>query len=217
MLNTVQPKSGGTEELPQNIIATTDLVDNQVIERPTQLSDLAKFRLPQDYAATESKRLLTMVPVRRPSKEVFFRAHPDWEFRAMVLEIKDSGHDTYLVDRQLWEELAGETTVAAKLLIPAVTRQGTVMLWPIRLPDESGRLDDWNRSAIEAMDIAKEKWIRLVPDRALGAYVPRVASNQDGEPKWPEESFEEIIKIAFKHRTIDSLNHAVLRGLRGES
>ena len=118
---------------------------------------------------------------------------------------------------QLWEELAGEPTVAPKLLITAVTKQGTMTLWPIRIPGSDGRIDDWNASALEAAEIAKTRWIRLVSDRELGAYIPREALVQDGEPRWPEETFEQIIQIAFRNRVINSVDHPILRRLRGEA
>jgi len=196
-----------TETQPVNGAVTTDL------------ADLAKFRLPQDFTAATTKRLLTTVPVRRPSKEAFFRTHPDpaFQFNTMLLELKDDSRDTYLVKRELWQELAGEPAVAPKLLITAVTKQGTLTLWPIRIPGSDGRIDYWNASALEAAEIAKTKWIRLVSDRALGAYVPHEAIEQNGEPKWPGETFDQIIKIAFRNRVIDSLDHPVLRRLRGEA
>jgi hypothetical protein len=213
----MKTKSETTEKSPKIPPRTETQAANSAPR--TDLADLAKFRLPQDFAAATTKRLLTTVPVRRPSKEAFFRTHPDpaFQLKTMLLELKDDSRDTYLIEPVLWEELAGEPTVAPKLLITAVTRQGTLTLWPIRIPGSDGRIDDWNASALEAAEIAKTKWIRLVSDRALGAYVPHAAFEQNGEPKWPEETFEQILKIAFRNRVIGSLDHPVLRRLRGEA
>jgi hypothetical protein len=36
-------------------------------------------------------------------------------------------------------------------------------------------------------------------------------------PTWPELSFGELLKIAFKSRYIDTLDHPVLLKLRGET
>ena len=43
---------------------------------------------------------------------------------------------------------AGEAS--PRTLYTTMTMQGVVMLWPVRLPDESGRLDPWNTSAHDA-------------------------------------------------------------------
>ena len=38
-----------------------------------------------------------------------------------------------------------------------------------------------------------------------------------GEPKWPEESWPEVMKVALRDRLIDSTDHAVVRELLGQS
>src|SRR5262249_23886236 len=114
--------------------------------------DPEKMRLPQACtAATGVKKLLTTVPVRKPSKESFVQTHPDegYHFPAAVLELKAEG-EMYLVDPGLLPALAGEPTVSARLLVTTITRQGALMLWPLKMPDENGRLDDWSRRALEA-------------------------------------------------------------------
>jgi hypothetical protein len=111
-------------------------------------------------------------------------------------------------------DLPGE--LIPKVLYLAINRQKVVFLWPTRLPDEEGKLDDWNRSALEAAEIAKDRWIRVVANRSLGAYEVFEATGDLPDPEWPELTFGEILKIAFKDRYIDDLNHPALRRLRGE-
>jgi hypothetical protein len=43
-----------------------------------------------------------------------------------------------------------------------------------------------------------------------------VAANHVAEPQWPELSFQEVIKIAFRNKMIDTWEHPILRRLRGE-
>jgi hypothetical protein len=50
----------------------------------------------------------------------------------------------------------------------------------------------------------------------LGAYDVYQATGQLGEPQWPAVPFKELLRVAFKGRFIDSLDHPVLRRLRGE-
>jgi hypothetical protein len=91
-----------------------------------------------------------------------------------------------------------------------------VTLWAVRLPDEKGRLDDWNRSAHEGAQLAMQKWVRLSANQSLGAYDIDVAMGAFPDPVWPAVAFEELLKIAFKNRLIEDLDHPVLRRLRGE-
>jgi hypothetical protein len=51
---------------------------------------------------------------------------------------------------------------------------------------------------------------------SLGAYDVFEATGPFPEPQWPGIGFEELLRIAFKGRYIDSLDHPVLRRLRGE-
>ena len=90
------------------------------------------------------------------------------------------------------------------------------MLWPVRLPDEAGRLDDWNTAAHEAAKRAETHWVRVAANMALGAYDIFEAVGQFPEPVWPDLPFERLLEIGFRDRFIDSLDHPVLRRLRGE-
>lgn len=177
--------------------------------------DLDALRLSQDFAATIGvKKALTTIPVRKPDRQWFMRVRPGVEHRleTAVLELKED-NETYLIAPNLRAELPGE--IVAKMLLTAVTRQGNVFLWPIRMPDEMGKLDEWNRSALEAAKLAEKQWIRIVANRALGAYETYVATGDLPEPEWPEKSFQELIRIAFRDRYIDALDHPVVKRLRG--
>jgi hypothetical protein len=180
--------------------------------------DLASLRLSQDYAsAVGVRRLITTIPVRKPSKEWFVRTHPDPAYRLQtaVLELKED-REVYLVAPGLWPGLASETTFSPRLLVTSINRQGVPFLWPIRLPGADGKIDDWSRSAMDAADEAKSRWVRIVANMSLGAYDVAVASGQVAEPTWPDIAFQEIIRIAFRDKMISERDHPVLRRLRGE-
>lgn len=179
--------------------------------------DLGALRLSQDFAAQIGvRKALTTIPVRKPDRQWFVRVHPDPAYRleTAVLELKED-NETYLLAPQLRAELPGE--IVAKVLLTAITRQGNPFLWPIRLPDEMGKLDEWNRSAAEAAKLAEGQWIRLAANRTLGAYETFVATGDLPEPEWPDKPFQELVRIAFRDRYIDSLDHPVVKRLRGAS
>ncbi len=180
--------------------------------------DPSGLRLSQDFAASIGvKKALLTVPVRKPDKTWFVRVHPDPTYRLQtaVIELKED-RETYLVDRSLWPDLAAEATFSPRALFTAVNRQGVVFLWPVRLPGGDGRLDEWSRTALEAADLATSGWVRVAANMSLGAYDVFQAGGQLGEPEWPQVPFRDLLRVAFKDRFIDSLDHSVLRRLRGE-
>lgn len=186
---------------------------------PPDPFDPARLRLaPNLTAALGVKKLLTTVPVRKPSKEWFVRTHPDEGYRIQtcVVELKEDS-ETYLVDPSLWGDLAGESTFSPRLLITTVNRQGTLFLWPIRLPRPDGRHDDWSKSALEAATVAAKGWVRVQANLSLGAYEVFEATGSLSDPEWPTQPLGDLLRIAFRDRYLDTREHAVLKRLRGEA
>ncbi len=203
-------EAGTTSEGQQKLIA------NDKDHQSNDLFDLSRLRLSQDFAQTLGvRKLLNTVPVRKPSRQEFVRVHPDEGHRleTFVLELKED-RETYLVNPDLWQELPSELT--PKLLCTSINRQRVLTLWPIRMPGEDGRLDQWNASAMEAAELARNRWVRVVANMSLGAYEVYEATGDLPDPEWPDLSFHEILKIAFKGHYITDLDHPVVRRLRGE-
>ena len=190
--------------------------DKEKTNTPDQF-DPSRLRLSQNFSESVGvKKALLTVPVRKPGRQDFVRTHPDSSFRleTAVIELKED-RETYLIDPELWYELPGE--IIPKVLFTTINRQGVLSLWPVRLPREDGRHDEWNRSALEATDLAQSKWLRVAANMSLGAYEVYEAVSKLPEPEWPSVTFTEILKIAFRERFITDLNHPVVRRLRGES
>jgi hypothetical protein len=180
--------------------------------------DPARLRLRQDFAhGAGVKRLVTSIPVRKPSREWFVRTHPAHEYRleTAVIELKED-REIYLVAPGLWPSLAMEATFGARLLVTAVTRQGVLFLWPIRLPGPDGRLDEWSRSALEAAEEATTSWVRVQANMSLGAYDVLTAPGATAEPQFPDLPMGDLLRVAFRDRYIASVDHPILRRLRGE-
>ena len=177
---------------------------------PKRLKLSARFREGQDV-----RKVIVVVPVRKPGRQEFFRTQPDLEMwaEAPVLELKED-RLTYLVEPSLAPHLPGDAVT--KLLVPTITTHGAVSLWPIRLEDERGRLDEWNQVALEAAERARTKWIRLMANMGAGTYDVLEAAGTFSEPTWPEMSLRKMLSMAFKERVIDDLDHPVLKRLRGE-
>jgi hypothetical protein len=180
--------------------------------------DPESLRLSQNFTETAGvKKLLTSVPVRKPNKQDYVRVHPDPAYRltpAAIVELKDD-REVYLVTPAMAIELSGEVTSVN--LLTAINRQGVLHLWPVKLPGPDGRQMEWHRSAAEAAELAMDKWIRMSSNMSLGAYEIYQATGENlPEPNWPELTFREILKIAFRDHLIDREDHPVVRRLRGE-
>ena len=177
--------------------------------------DLASLRLDQNFVETAGvKKLLTTVPVRKPNKQDFVRVHRSPEYREnfAMIELKDEGEE-YLVRPEILQELAGETV--NKTLFTAINRQGALFLWPVRLPAPDDRPNEWHRSAREAAEMAMTQWLRMKANMSLGGYEITVAECAMADPAWPEHSFQDLVRIAFRDRIIASLDHPVIKRLRG--
>lgn len=180
--------------------------------------DVDSIRLSQDFHQDLGvKRALLTIPVRKPDGTWFFRVQPGEEYRlqTVVLELKEE-REIYLVSRALWDKLSTENCFSPRVVFTAINRQGTLFLWPIRLPRPDGRQDNWSASALEAAKMGMNKWTRMTANMNLGAYEVFTATGTIPEPEWPDEPFEEILRIAFKDRFIEGHDHPVLKRLRGE-
>ena len=195
----------------------------QDIESQTEKSkglegfDLESLRVSQDFVKDSGvKKLLTTVPVRKPNRQDFVRVHHDSSYvlDTMLLNLKEE-RETYLVAPSFREEIPQELTHTRLAL--ATNRQKVLFLWQLRLPGSSGKTDAWSMSALEAYEEAKKNWVRVSANMSLGAYDIYEALGNLSDPEWPDESIDEIVRIAFRNSFIDSYDHPVLRRLRGES
>jgi hypothetical protein len=177
-------------------------------------ANLDALRLSPDAAVVAgTSEILSHVPIRKPNRHEFFRTRPEPEmwFDTGVFEDREE-RETFFVTPSMREALVGE--IKPVLLVPSITRQGVLLLWPLKLPIEGpGR--SWAETARQAAELAKTKWVRLVPDMGLGGYRIYQAEGTLSEPVWPDKPLTEIMQIAFRDRIVDSDNHPVVRRLRG--
>jgi len=181
--------------------------------------DPASLRINPDSAMSDFcvKKAIVTVPVRKPARDEWVRAHPsvDMSIQTGLLELK-SERSTYLVARPLWSSLADDANFCRKALFLTMSRQGALFLWGVRLPGEDGRIDSWNEAAMQAALTAREQWVRMSSNMPASCYDIFTAIANIPDPEWPDLSLRDILALAFKNNHIDSLDHPVLRRLRGE-
>jgi hypothetical protein len=200
------------EPLPQE---STNPAESQTPDQDK--FSIANIRLPQnfhDLAAVKQVRI--SVGIGKPGKSEFFMAHPGESYSVDIamLEFEEDRKELYVLSRALWQEHASD--MRPKRIVTLINRQGGIKLWPIGLPGEDGRINSWNESAFRAVDLATSNWVKLTSNMANHAYEAFVATGNLPDPVWPEETFSQLLELAFRDRYIDSTDHPVLRKLRGE-
>ena len=179
--------------------------------------DPAALRLDQTFTdGAAVKKLLTTVPVKKPHRQDFIRVHPGADYRlgpVGIVELKED-REFYVVTPEIAPNLVGE--MAFCTIYTVINRQGVVQLWPVRLPGADGRHSTWHQSAAEAAELAMRAWIRITANMSLGAYETFEAAANIPDPIWPELSFRDLLKIAFRDRVVDRPDHPLILRLRGE-
>ena len=140
-----------------NLVPDPDQLSNTTEAPVPDPFDPANLRLSQSFTETVGvKKLLTTIPVRKPSPQDFVRVHPVAEYRENfpIIELKDE-REEYIVTAELVPELIGE--FVTKTLFTAINRQGILFFWPVRLPSPDGKDLDWWRSAREAAELAMQR------------------------------------------------------------
>ena len=177
--------------------------------------DLNSLRLPANYGATMGvKKLLTSVPVRKPRRPQFFRTHPtaDMAFGGMLLQQKEKD-ESYLVMPDVAHQIS--ELIQAVDLFTAIDRQNNVFLIPVPRPGESGARNPWHESLFQAVELARESWIRIDANMAMGGYNVFEAQVSLSEPDWPEHDIHKLVEVAFRGKIIQSLDHPLVQGLLG--
>jgi hypothetical protein len=128
-------------------------------------------------------------------------SHPGEDYRldTAVIDLHDD-REIYLVSSDLRGELFSEIKLVR--LYTTISRQNVVAIWPCKLPGVDGRSNSWYDTALRAAELAMTRWTRIVADMSLGGYQPYIAAGDLPDPEWPEQTFAELLKIAFLKRAV---------------
>jgi hypothetical protein len=165
------------------------------------------------------REILTRVPVRRPGRKEFVQCHPDPGMTVAMALYTDDGDDgdgeAYVVTREMREVFGYD--VVPTLLQLSIMRNGTVFIWPLKIPQaDGGRGKSWHESAFLARSHAMKQWVKIQSDRSLGGYRVFPPQGTIPDPIWPALTFEEILEIALRDRIIKSMDHPIVRKYLGQ-
>ena len=89
-------------------------------------------------------------------------------------------------------------------------------LIPDILPGEGGRRNPWHESRGQAIEHAKENWVRITANMAAGRYDVSEAKGALPDPTWPACTPDELFQIAMRGWIISDDTHPVVRHLMGQ-
>ena len=214
-----RPKELSKNRLDQSA-ATLEIPGSPAIEATSNSGAAPDPFDPESLRLTDTndfgvEKILTVVPVRKPGKQEWVRVHPapDYRMTTAVLTDEQDRDQTYMVSPDIRESLVGEFIPVN--LITAINRHGALFLWQLKISTD-GRSNPWHESANAAALLAEKEWVRMKSNMAARCYEVAKATGPIPEPEWPELQFKEILRIAFQNRFVDSVDHPVLKSLRGE-
>jgi hypothetical protein len=176
--------------------------------------DFKSLRLTSAFTGMDEKKVITHLNVGKPLRETYFRIHPEPEYRAtmMALELKET-REIYLLTHDVWSEIGD--MVRPITFYPGIDHNKNVFILPVPAPANDGRRCSWHQSLAAIVVNAMTHWGRMSSNTRYGTYDFFIAGVQPPEPEWPEESFDELLEIAFRDRVITTADDRVLQRLQG--
>lgn len=181
-----------------------------------------KSKRPPDIGGVET--LLTAMPILKIGDVGdFARLHPSedecWtpELCFVSVPIKGTKRDMlHLID----EDIAMAHLAAKKIQrfrLALATKPNDVFFFCV-VPSQNTE-NSWNKSALEACELAKMRWTQALSrrDEGVDAYLIDHARNEDAfpAPKWPSRTLDELLEVTFRAANIEHDHHPGLLRLIG--
>jgi hypothetical protein len=170
----------------------------------------------EEFASAEEQS--SVVECGKPPKGIFFTVRAEttkpWRDRAFYFLMEMQGRDPFIVAPDIANQKKEEDVIRPVLIVRYVTMAGDEGLWPLKLDPPDGKSNRWNTSALNILEVAASgKWVRLVS--AKGHYRHQVSGKKFEQvpPKFTDRPFKDLIDIAFKDRTVTTLEHEIWEAL----
>jgi hypothetical protein len=164
----------------------------------------------EEYASPGSESVT--VECRKPPKGIYFTVRKEhgkpWKDRAFYFLLQIEGRDPYIVHPSITKEKE-EDTIRPVLLVRYVTMAGEEGLWPLKLNESDGKSNAWNASAMNILELAETRWVRLVNAKKHYRHNPSKKTLEQVPPKFTNRPFADLVNVAFKDRVVNSLDHEI--------
>ena len=184
---------------------------------PVDPFDPMNLGISTDYAAAINAKASTKpFELRAPNDQEFFRTSPRENHHLVVGSIADKQDmgKVYIVSGVLLEEVKLKFPKAVRAVELVLTQilVGASLVWPVPLAEDRG--GKWNSTQRAACAQGKTRWTNKTSGRGeydiLPVDNPKVVDWDSFPP------FRDILRQAASERLIDSLEHPLLKKLRGE-
>jgi hypothetical protein len=187
-------------------------------KREVDLFDPKNYKKAQDPRLNPSgdpstSGLPSTLYIGKPKRSWFIRFHPDPSYRSVLPlytddDSKRRDSNTYLFVPGLEIPPDLEGLVNDTLVVAAITSAGVPFLYSLRVSDSS-----WYESGVELIQEGTQIWVRVTPTDGGYKTDPPIAVLE--EPRFPNVPFRDWLERAFSKRLITSLDHPLVRKLRG--
>lgn len=175
----------------------------------------AEMRRDPRASMAQTKKRLVDIPARTPDKAWFVRTSGRPQHQGILPLYWDKAGDghPYLIDPAVQDYFGKD--VRNNYCVLSITRQGTFFLWCSPLEDEEGNWNSWHASAHDMKGFAAVSWIRVQSNKQLGGYEPNDPKVQPPDPEWPDISWGDIVRLAFRRHLVEVESHPLINRLLG--
>ena len=213
MASTIATESTGTSHpLVDNHAAPNELAAMKTsvtpIHKTIKVPNLNALRISPPIMDEQKQIIEIPVRLKKPGREAFMHAGPDWNFCCLTLEVSSGMEKVrYLLYPEVAEALKDECKMVT--YVPYQLEDGSVHFMPLRQARDS-----WAESFIRVYEVAKTQWIRIIPDNK-GVYGYYAREVPKPPPSWEGIDLDEIFRKAVSEFTIQNMDHPVVMKLRG--
>jgi len=177
----------------------------------------AKLRKKRAAAADSEKpsghgeRQQTVIPVRTPDRQWWFRCHRDPAMSVPVdLLVVRSGPDegTYFLDPEVEFPDELDQYVVPALLTRAITHDGTEFFFLAKQSDKAPK-----QSTRRVVHEARKAWVKMQWNPTTKAYDFQFARQLRRDPIWSDKTLDELLEMAFSDNFITRRDHEVVNRL----
>jgi hypothetical protein len=210
-----KPNTGATDPRPIDASNSAPYGAEAKPDSAPDPFDIKRWALSQSFAEVIGvTKVLSHVPLGKPGNQDWVRVHPHPDYRGNFPVIKlKTENEKYFVTPELVAELASE--IVPVTIFTVVSSMGVTSLWDVRLPGSDGKDIAWWATERAAAELAMKHWIRIKANKALAANDIDISEKMTTKPRWPDATFSELMMKAFEGRIIDSVDHIVVKRLRG--
>ena len=174
--------------------------------------NFAEFRAPATPTFVAVDEGISPVRVKKPDKTTTFYVHETWREYAYLLP----GTQKYEAHLVLPDVAAHFPDLCRRvLLVPYCDSDGNFGIWAINQEDQTGEIHPFSQSAMQQVKRSIGKWCQILANKGNNSYRLFFANDQRKPPNWPSKGFPFLLQKAFEDRIIKTVDHPLLRQLRG--